>query len=225
MSLARQQLEDRGWAVFPAVIDPPRCGAFIAEIERIWSSLGNPPLYSRSDISCGTDAVVCAVGLAVHRLLDCLPGARDLLLPDPVTRVVESILGADFRLEVASAVLTDETRPFLFWHHHVGGVVDAQDYLTRPVRYPRFQRIERLSCTFYPVPLDDDHGVMLVHPRRVTDGTEPPFPDMESPWPVQETVRCPAGSVVVADQSVWHAVTPMASRGRRAFAGGFVVPG
>jgi hypothetical protein len=224
VSTAREQLEERGWTVFPSVIDSARCDAFLAEVERLWSVLGRPALYSRSDIPCGADAVVCAVGLAMHRLLDRIPASRDLLLPDPVASLVASVLGADYRLEVASAILCDETRPFLFWHHHVGGIVDAKDYGKQEVRYPTFQRIERLSCTFYPVPLDDAHGVMLVHPRRVTDPTDPPYPDMEGPWPVQETIRCPPGSVVVADQSVWHAITPMASKGRRAFGAGFIAP-
>ncbi len=224
MDRARQEVEERGWTVVPSVVDPARCREFVAAIEHIWSDLGNPPLYSRSDIRLGDDTLVCAVGLTVHRLLDRLPGTRDLLLPEPVERIVRAILGTDSRVEVASAALSDHTRPFLFWHHHVGGIVDAQDYLTQTTRYPRFERIERLVCTFYPVPLDDDHGVMLAQPRRVTDPTEPPYPELEGPWPVQETIRCPPGSVVVADQSVWHAVTPMAREGRRAFAAGFVVP-
>jgi len=220
---ARQQLEERGWLVFPSVIPPLLCRQFVSDIEAIWSDLGRPALYSRSDVPLGSDVLVCPVGMAVHRLLDRNAGARDLLLPPPVVSVVQSILGAGFRLEVTSGALSDDSRPFLFWHHHVGGLVDARDYLAQPVRYPTFRRIERLSCTFYPVPLDDDHGVMLVQSRQVTDPTEPPYPDMEGPWPGQETVRCPPGSIILADQSVWHAVTPMRMKGRRAFAAGFLV--
>ncbi len=223
MSTPRQQLEERGWTVFPSVVEPSRGRELLAELERIWSGLGRPPLYSRSDVPYGEDIVVSAVGMAVHRILDRIPGIRDHLLPHAVVDVVRSILGEDFRLLLASAILTDQTRPFFLWHHLVARLVDARDYLKQPVRYPRFERIERLSCTFYPVPLDEDHGVMLVHPRRVADATEPPYPELESPWPVQETVRCPAGSIVLADQSLWHAVTPMGSEGRRAFAACFLV--
>jgi hypothetical protein len=224
VTTSRQQLEERGWAIFPSVVHPDRCRELIDALERIWQDLGEPALHSRTDVRLGESVLVSPVGMAVHDLLDRLPRGRELLLPGPVARFVETVLGTAPRLEVASAVLSDHTRPFFLWHHHVGGVLDARDYLTHAVRYPTFRRIERLSCTLYPVPLDDEHGVMLVHPRRIADPTEPPYPDLEVPWPVQEVVRCPAGSVLVADQCLWHAVTPMGRRGRRAFAAGFLVP-
>lgn len=225
MSTTKRTLEERGWVVFPSVIDPHECRGFLGALEGIWSDLHEPPLYSRTDVRYGADVLVSAVGFTVHRLLERLPGTRDLLLPEPVLRAVESVVGAEFVLDLVSGVLSDTSRPFFFWHHHVGGILEARDYLTQAVRYPRFNRIERLACTFYPTPLDDEHGVMLVHPRRVTDATDPPYADMDGPWPVQETIRCPAGSVLLADQSLWHAVTPMRGSGRRAFAAGFIVPG
>jgi hypothetical protein len=221
----RQAIVERGWALFPSVVGAAECRAVVAAMEDIWSGLGRPALYSRSDQRHGADIIVSAVGMVAHGLEGRLPRARELLLPPPVAAAVGDLLGPENRLELVSGALSDETRPFLLWHHHVGGIVDAREYRKQRVRYPRFERVERLACTFYPVPLDDDHGVMLVHPRRVTDPTEPPYPDLEAPWPVEEIVRCPAGSVLLADQSMWHAVTPMRVPGRRAFVAGFLVSG
>ncbi len=145
MSTTKRTLEERGWVVFPSVIDPHECRGFLGALEGIWSDLHEPPLYSRTDVRYGADVLVSAVGFTVHRLLERLPGTRDLLLPEPVLRAVESVVGAEFVLDLVSGVLSDTSRPFFFWHHHVGGILEARDYLTQAVRYPRFES-NRAAC-------------------------------------------------------------------------------
>jgi hypothetical protein len=221
---AKETLDSRGWVTLPSIIDDASCRAFLAHMEERWSALGRPPMHSEEDKVFGSEAIVSPVGMVVPRLIDRYPIARELLVPPAVSAIAREILGPGFELEHVTGVMSDETRPFFFWHHHLGGVVHAKDYEKHEVRYPTLDRVERLSCTFYPVPLDDEQGVMLVHPRKVTDPTAPPFGEMGGPWPVQEALRCPAGSVVLMDQSVWHAVTPMQRPGRRGFIAGFLVP-
>lgn len=220
---ARETLEERGWLLFPALIDEARCRDFLGLLESIWSGLGEPATYCREDVFLSPEIIVSPVGMAVLGLLGRHPQARELLLPGPVVEAVGEALGPRYRLENVAGVLSDHTRPFFFWHHHLGGLIDAQDYLKLEERYPILDRLSRLSCTFYPVPLDDEHGVMLLHPRRLRDPTNPISDDMSSPWPGQIELRCPPGSVLLMDQCVWHAVTPMARPGRRAFAAGFLV--
>jgi len=82
--------------------------------------------------------------------------------------------------------------------------------------------LERLACTLYASPLDDDHGVMQIWPRPAVGPTAPPFTPGEEPWPGATQLRAPTGSVVVFDQGTWHAVTPMRRTGQRSFFGFFV---
>lgn len=219
----RSALESEGYYVFPSLFDRARCEAVLGELALRWEELGRPPLHARRDVRVGPEAIVSPVGLAFLDHLVRRPDALSLLLPPPVHAAVRAMLGDDFLVENVAAVLADESRPFFLWHHHLGGILDARIYRRLETRYPVFDRVWRLACTFYPVPLDEEHGVMLVRPRALGDPSSPESDALEAAWPSQRELRCPAGSVVLLEQSLWHAVTPMTRPGHRAFVAGFLV--
>jgi len=219
---AKEILEERGWLLLPSAVDGARCARLLEVLEGVWSELGRPAIHARGDVHLAPSVIVSPVGMAVFDLLAKLPEARGWLL-GPIESVAREALGDAFRLENVAGVLSDHTRPFFFWHHHLEGLLDAREYLALEERYPIPGRLRRLSCTLYPVPLDDEHGVMLLQPRRIDEPTRPPCEDMDVPWPRQQVLRCPAGSILVMDECVWHAVTPMTRPGHRGFLAGFLV--
>jgi hypothetical protein len=219
---AKEILEERGWLLLPSVVQEDHCARLLETLEGVWVQQGRPATYARGDAQLTPSVTVSPVGMAVFDLLARLPEAREWLLR-PVEAVAKEALGGAFRLENVAGVLSDHTRPFFFWHHHLEGLLDAREYLALEERYPIPGRLRRLSCTLYPVPLDDEHGVMLLHPRRIDAPTHPPGEDMDAPWPGQHVLRCPPGSILVMDECVWHAVTPMTRPGRRGFLAGFLV--
>lgn len=219
---AAETLARRGFVLLPSVVSAPECAAYLEAVDASWRELGEPALHSQEDLAVGPNATVSPVGLVLADFLHRHAWAHELLLPPAVRDIASSVLGGDFVLERGAAVLSDHSRPFFFWHHHLLGMMNARDYRALDVRYPVYDVITRLSCTFYPVPLDEERGEMLVMPHRLGEPTAPAYEAMDAEWPGQETVTCPAGSVLVMEQSVWHAVRAMKQPGRRSFLGGFL---
>ncbi|HJL16292.1 MAG TPA: hypothetical protein RMH99_11585 [Sandaracinaceae bacterium LLY-WYZ-13_1] len=215
---ARQVLE-RGFTSLPGLLPPARVDSIRAAMRARWARHGSPPAYARDDVRLADDAEITPVGFTVTGLLDTIPEAAELLLEPALRSLFGALLGEGFELELVSGILTDHTRPFFFWHSHVGGI-DGADYRRRPL--PRFERCERIACTFYLTPLDEAHGAMLLSPRAIADPTEAPHEARREPWPDAVRLHLPAGSAVVLDQATWHAVTPMAREGVRVFIGSFV---
>lgn len=212
-------LHERGFVCLEGLVPAALTDACVAAMEAVWQRLGRPSLFSQADVWHAPEVHVSPVGLTRAGILDELPAARELLLRPELLTLLAAALGPGFSLELGAGVLSDHGRPFFFWHHHVGGI-DGEDHRGRP--FPTFGRCERLACTLYACPLDDDHGVMLVSPRSVDASTAPPRPPAAEPWPDAVELRAPTGSVVVLDQGTWHAVTPMRRPGRRVFIAFFV---
>lgn len=216
-----QEFRERGFARFENMFSAGEAEGLIAGLEHMWQRLGQPSLVSQADVWHAPHVHVSPVGMTCAGILDHLPAAAAVLLRPELLMFFNEILGAGFELELGAGVLSDDRRPFFFWHHHVGGI-DGEDHRGRSNSYPTFGRCERLACSLYASPLDDAHGVMLVWPRAVDASTAPPWPDTEAAWPGATEVRAPAGSVVILDQGTWHAVTPMGRPGRRGFVAFFV---
>ena len=215
-----EQLRARGFVTFEGLFDAERAAGFGAQLVQMWRELGEPTLLSREDIHLAPGVHVSPVGLTWAGIVERVPGLAELLLNPRLLALFETLLGPGFELEYGAGVMSDRSRGFFFWHHHVGGI-DADDVRHSKV-YPTFDRVERLGCTLYASPLDDRDGVMLVWPRAVVDSTAPPYPPAPAPWPGATELRVNTGSVVVFDQGTWHAVTPMQRGGHRAFFGFFV---
>jgi hypothetical protein len=214
-----QELRERGFTRFEGLLPPAIADPLAAALRTEWERLGQPGLYSREDIWLEPGVHVSPVGMTCSGILGRVPAAAALLVRPELLALFEAILGPGFELELGAGVVSDHSRPFFFWHHHVGGI-DGEDHRGRA--YPTFEQPQRLGCTLYCSPLDDQHGTMLVWPRAITDSTAPPFPPGSEPWPGATQVRAPVGSVIVFDQGTWHAVTPMTRSGQRYFFGFFV---
>jgi hypothetical protein len=214
-----QDLRERGFTRFDGLIPRELTVEFAAGLRAEWQRLGQPGLYSREDIWLEPGVHVSPVGMTCAGILGRLPNAATWLLRPELLAVFEAILGPGFELELGAGIVSDHSRPFFFWHHHVGGI-DGEDFRGRP--YPTFEHSQRLACTLYCSALDDEHGTMLVWPRAITDSTAPPFAPGSEPWPGATRVQAPVGTVIVFDQGTWHAVTPMTREGQRFFVAFFV---
>ena len=207
-----------GFTVLPSMVSEHLCDSLFADIESDWQRFGSPPLHARPDVEIGPSAHVSQVGFARGEALDFLPEVESVLLEPMLLQFLRAVFST-FELEMCTSVLSDETRPYLEWHQHVGGI-DEPNY--RRKSYPRFERCERLGCTLYLAPLDEAHGVLRVMARELTAPTEPPFDPKRQDWIGAEHVQAPRGSLLLIDQGTWHAVEPMHASGRRAFVGSFV---
>jgi hypothetical protein len=219
MSEAAMQLRTQGFAVLDSLVPAAETARHAEVMYEQWRRLGEPALFSLEDVILEPGVHVSPVGLTCAGILERVPELGDLLLRPELLALFGELLGPNFELEYGAGVISDHTRGFFFWHHHVGGI-DAEDVRGRG--YPQLDRIERLGCTLYASPLDDEHGCMLVWPRHADDPTAPPFPPGREPWPGATPLRAPIGSVVVFDQGTWHAATPMRQPGLRCFFGFFV---
>jgi hypothetical protein len=213
------EVREHGFTLIEGLIPAAQTQIYAAAMRAHWQQLGEPSLVSREDVILEPGTHVSPVGMTTAGILARTPELADLLLRPELLALFTELLGPGFELEFGAGVISDHNRGFFFWHHHVGGI-DAEDI--RGKGYPRFDQIERIGCTLYATPLDDDHGVMLVWPRRADASTEPAFAPGSEPWPGAMEVRAPVGSVIVFDQGTWHAVTPMSTRGQRCFFGFFI---
>ncbi|MEZ4383677.1 MAG: hypothetical protein R3A79_20265 [Nannocystaceae bacterium] len=213
------QLRAEGYTCLPALLRPEEVAPFAEALRGEWLRLGRPATLSRADVHLEPGVHVSPVGLTCASVLARIPGLAAVLLRPELLAIFAELLGPGFELEFGAGVLSDDSRPFFFWHHHVGGI-DAADL--RRAGYPAATRVERLGCTLYATPLDDANGVMQIWPRAAVGPTDPPFRPGEEPWPGATQLRAPAGSVVLFDQGTWHAVTPMRRPGQRFFFGFFI---
>jgi hypothetical protein len=219
MSEHAEQLRARGFTVLDSLVPAALTERYAATMHAQWERLGEPGLVSLEDVILEPGVHVSPVGLTCSGILARVPELADCLLRPELLGLLGELLGPGYELEFGAGVISDHTRGFFFWHHHVGGI-DAED--VRGHGYPQFDRIERIGFTLYASPLDDEHGLMLVAPRRADASTAPPFPPGREPWPGATEVRASIGSVILFDQGTWHAVTPMTRPGLRCFFGFFV---
>lgn len=214
-----QGLKTHGYAVMPSLVTPEEFAPYDVALEAEWQRVGEPPLYSKEDVPIEEGMHVSPVGLACGGILRRIPALADFLLKPTLLAFFERALGTGFELELGSGIVSDASRGFLTWHQHAGGI-DEPDL--RRKEYPHGSRVERVGCTLYTSPLDEDHGTLLVHPRAADSSTQPPFEPGRVPWPGTKELHAPAGSVVILDQGTWHAVTPKRAPGRRHFFAFFV---
>lgn len=210
---------ERGYTHFDGLFTAEQVAPLAEWMRGDWRRMGAPDMVSREDVVIEPGVHVSPVGLTRSGILARLPALGRLLVDPRLLALFEALLGPGFVLEQSCGVISDEARPFFFWHHHVGGI-DAEDYRRKP--FPRYERVERVVCTIYASPLDDAHGIMQIWPRPAVGPTDPPFDSREGPWPGATELRASAGSVVVFDQGTWHAVTAMRQPGQRCFFGFFV---
>jgi len=213
-----QQLIDASYAVIPGMVGLDRVERIRATLARTYASLDAPPMFSKVPIWIGDNIEVSGTGLVMHKVLSFAPDLhRDVLDPD-IVEVVRRALGHDMHLEFAGAVVSDYTRPFFKWHNHVGGI-DDERYRRLGLR-PPIESIQRVAMLVYLDEMGPDTGQLLIHPHR-TSGAAPPPGDLHDPdWDGAVRVVGPPGTVVMIDQTTWHAALPRTvDRGPRYFFG------
>ncbi|MEZ4383676.1 MAG: hypothetical protein R3A79_20260 [Nannocystaceae bacterium] len=214
--LARQLVDD-SWAVVPGAYAGAKVDRLRGALAELYDRLEAPPLWSQRPLQLSDDLEVSGTGLVIHRLLSFAPELHRDLLEPPIVAILRRALGDDMHLEFAGAVITDASRPFFKWHNHVGGI-DDERYRRLGLR-PPVESIERVAMIVYLDAMGPDTGQLLIHPRRVSGRAGPPG-DIDSPrWDDQVAVVGPPGTVVMIDQTTWHAALPRARPGLRFFFG------
>jgi hypothetical protein len=201
-----RQLVERSFAVMPGRYDLGKVERIRARIEAVHHSLGTPPLWSKQPITLEDGVEICGTGLVIHELLGRAPELSADVLESDVVEVIRGALGVDMQLEFAGAVICDHTRPFFEWHNHVGGIDD--ELVRRRGLRPAIEPAQRVAMLVYLDEMGPGTGQLLVHPHRLGGAAPPPQPVQRLHWEGQVEVQGPAGTVVLLDQTTWHAVLP-----------------
>lgn len=208
------RIRSQGFTVFDSLYTASEVDELRGSILRRVDELNPPTLWSRQDRPFVDGVELAPTGLAFTRLLPHCPHLAPLLLKPSVLETLRRSLGAEPRLELVGAVVSDEVRPFFPWHSHVNG---GNDSIYRRQGWPDKPRVERVLTLLYLDDIDDDSGVLLVHPRAEGAPTSPPQDPYLECWEGQVEVRVPRGSVVALEQCTWHAARPRRTPGRRVF--------
>jgi hypothetical protein len=201
-----EDLRDVGWLLLPSVLREALC----ADIhERLGSAVaGRSPENPRE-------------GHVIRDVLTACPGALEAVTAPVVLDAVRFYLGDDIRIEALSGIVSDDTRPFMRWHAHVGGI--EQDRVRPRLSTMRLDAPRRVMCLVYPTGCMGPSGALLVFPRKLGDPLTAPFPTDDPAWPGAVEVQAPPGSVVIADEAAYHAVLPQTRQGSRCIVGAYFV--
>lgn len=201
-----QQLIDRSYAVLRGHWDAGKVARIRTALAGIYGRLEQPPLWSAEPLWQGENVEISNTGLVIHKLLSFDPSLHADLLDAEVIEIIRGALGHDMHLEFAGAVITNHTRPFFKWHNHVGGIEDEK-YRRLGLR-PAIERPERVAMIVYLEAMGPGTGQLLIHPQRVSGASGPPGVVEEPNWEGQVEVSGGPGTVVMIDQTTWHAALP-----------------
>ncbi len=221
---AEKYLRD-GYVVLHDLYDAATMATMRDALDELRSRIGNPKMFARDPIRDVPNTEISGTGLVFYELLGWCPELANLLFRPRGVEVVRQILGDDARLELVGAVMTDHTRPFFEWHNHVGGPDDEAVRRGLVPAPPRSRRPERLSYLIYLDDVTPTDGPMLILPGRPADPSSAPEPRDRQRWQgdVAETWR--AGSVLLIDETTWHAVPQRTTPGMRRWVGTYFAAG
>lgn len=203
--LARQLIED-SYAVVPGMYGPDKVARIRGSLAQIYARLDAPPMWSKEPRWLGDNLEVSGTGLVIHKLLSFDPSLHQDMLEPQIVEIIRRALGPDMHLEFAGAVITDRTRPFFKWHNHVGGI-DDERYRRLGLR-PAIESIERVAMLVYLDEMGPETGQLLIHPHRISGAARPPGEVEALHWDGEVRVAGPPGTVVMIDQTTWHAALP-----------------
>lgn len=216
---AADDVRSRGWALLDGLYPPDDLAVFRAAIDRVHAAFGAPALTARDPIWLDDHVEVAGPGFAIYQLLRHAPELGPRLFTDPAVDALRTLLGPDLHLELVGAVMSDETRPFTEWESHLGGIDDER--WRREGKRPRQREVRRVVHFLFLEDLGEDTGPWRVLPRAVGDPVDPPASIHALDWPGAVEITAPAGSVLLLEESVWHAVVPRRAPGRRRFIGAY----
>lgn len=201
-----EQLTARSYAVLPGLYPADKVARIRGVLARLYERLDAPPMYSKEPRWLADDIEVSGTGLVIHKLLGFDAALHRDVLEADVVAILRRALGPDMYLEFAGAVVVDHTRPFFKWHNHVGGI-DDERYRRLGLR-PAIETLQRVAVIVYLDPMVPGSGQLLIHPHRVSGAADPPGEVDVERWPGALAVEGPAGTVVMMDQTTWHAALP-----------------
>lgn len=205
MSVA-DTLRERGYVVLASLLTRDLCEAIEHDLVADWGD------GSRADPRDGH---------VVREVFDVCPRAVDAVTHPGVLEVVRTYLGDDIRLEALAGIVSDRRRPFMPWHSHVGGI--EQERVKPTLSSLRLSHPRRVMCLAYPGGCEGDAGALLVMARSLEEPLGPPHAPSDPKWPGAVEVHAAPGSVVVADEALYHAVLPRRSDGSRCIVGAYFV--
>ena len=217
MHAQARDIVERGFAVFEDVVDPEGVQTLRRAVDEMLEVIDPPRYYAAQTEMVSDNVAVTSTGLAISRILDTRPELRPRMVHAPVLDALREVLGDDMRLELAGAVVSDETRPFFRWHTHIDG--EEEGSRVRVGAWRPVEGVERVLTLLYLQDLDDTTGPLYVLPRRAGDPTPPPHDLDAQEWPGMIELRPRAGTLVALEQCTWHAAKSLTAPGLRVFMG------
>jgi len=202
---AAQAVKHQGHHIVPGLWSPAECRRLRGALDELWRRMRGG--------ACSGD-----FGFIIHPLLPRMPGLIDLYTRPEVVEMLSAILDDEPRLAHNGALISDHRRTFTPWHYHRNDSYEPQVW--DPSRAERPGRIQRVLAQVYLDGSNPEVGELLLVPRAVDDPLAPPRVDPQVEWPEQVVVQCPPGSLVIFDQSVFHAARGGACPERRHLVGG-----
>jgi hypothetical protein len=215
---ALQQFLTEGYAVFPGVLPWSVVTAMRESLESLRTEVADAPAFALTPLTPAPDVEVSCTGLVFKRLLSRRSALAEQILAAGPAAVVREVLGSDARVEQVGGVLTDHTRPFYPWHHHVGGPDDT--FLRKAgLQVAVEPKPRRLSYLLYLDAVTEQDGPLLILPTPAGQPRPAQGGITDPQWPDACAVTFPAGSVVLLDERTWHAVPQRTTPGPRRWIG------
>ena len=206
---SRQQAIDamtrRGYVIVPALWDAAECERMRRALHELWQTMGAGDTGGE-------------FGFIFHPVLPRLPILAELYARSEIQDLVGAILQDEPRLAHNGALLSDRRRRFTSWHYHRPDSTEPCVWDLARAQRPR--RIERVLAQVYVDGSNAETGELLLLARAVDDPLAPPRRDAGVEWPEQTVITCPPGSLVIFDQSVFHAARGSQSDRPRHLIGG-----
>ena len=158
-----------------------------------------PPLDANGTASVAAEEMPArSWGVILRHLLDKDAAFHDLLAWPPALSVARAMMGPLVRLRGLSARVSfagaePQDTP---WHQHLRVIPNPLP--------PWFSQPHAIDCLIYLDDLNDDTGALSVVPgsHRWLDREPPPL--RYEPIPGEQTLRLPAGSMVIIHANLWH---------------------
>lgn len=223
MSIDRacNELRSRGYTLLPGLYSEADLAAFRDALDALRARFAAPALTARDPIWLAPNVEIAGPGLAFYQFLGFVPELAPRVFTPHAVEILRRLLGDDMHLELVGGVMSDETRPFTEWESHLGGIDDER--WRKASKRPRNAEIMRIVHFLLLDELSEESGPWRVIPREVGGPVDPPASIDEFDWPGSDTITCEAGTVLLLEESVWHAVVPRKTPGMRRFIGSYFV--
>lgn len=216
------EVVQKGYSVIDGLYSPDEVEDIRAELAALYEQTQRPPLHSRYTQFLAPNIRIERTGANYYSVADQRPGLSRYRMKPFVFQVLRRLLGDDFILDMTLCQICDQSRPFLTWHHHLGGLdQDLYQDLYDRERLAAIDVPRRLNVFVYLDDISPAGGQLLLYPKVVSP-LEPPFPETRPEWDGRVAANFSKGTVVLLDQATWHAATSRSLPGLRMIFGIYV---